>query len=132
MILARIGAVLYILWGLLHIVAAFKVYSLGQSLEQGMVQGRIFQDAWNLLFFALFGIIVAVLYNWKNNKTGYWLNLVVVSAGDIGFILTILLSGYLPLFPGALGPILWLLALTFFHISHIKSEQPITNDKKGT
>ncbi len=113
MIFARIGAVIYILWGLLHIVAAYKVYSLGQSLEPGMIQGRLYQDAWNLLFFALFGIVVAALYNWKNNRAGYWLNLVVVSVGDIGFIITILLPGYLPLFPGAIGPVLWLLALVF-------------------
>ena len=113
MLLARIGAVLYLLWGLLHIVAAFKVYSLGHTLEQGMLQGRIYQDAWNLLFFALFGTAVAVLYNWNNNRMGYWLNLVVVSVGDIGFIITILLPGYLPFFPGAIGPILWLLALGF-------------------
>ena len=120
MILARIGAVLYILWGILHIVAAYKVFALGQTLEQGMVQGRLYQDAWNLLFFALFGIVVAALYNWKNNKTGYWLNFVVISVGDIGFILTILLPGYLPLLPGALGPILWLLALTFSTIAILR------------
>ncbi len=120
MIFARIGAVLYILWGVLHIVAASKVFTLGQSLEQGMVQGRLYQDAWNLLFFALFGIVVAVLYNWKNNKIGYWLNLVVVGVGDIGFIITILLPGYLPLFPGSLGPILWLLALTFSTIAILR------------
>ena len=120
MIFARIGAVLYILWGVLPIVAASKVFTLGQTLEQGMVQGRLYQDAWNLLFFALFGIVVAVLYNWKNNKIGYWLNLVVVGVGDIGFIITILLPGYLPLFPGSLGPILWLLALTFSTIAILR------------
>ena len=113
MLLARIGAILYVLWGVLHIVAAFKVYSLGQSLEPGTVQGRIFQDAWNLLFFALFGTAVAVKYNWRNSKLGYWLNFVVVSAGDIGFIIFLLIPGYLPLVPGALGPLLWLLALAF-------------------
>ncbi len=122
MIFARIGAVLYILWGILHIVAAYKVFVLAQTLEQGMIQGRLFQDAWNLLFFALFGIVVAVLYNWKNSKNGYLLNLVVVSAGDIGFILTVLLPGYLPLFPGSLGPILWLLALTFSTIAISKAK----------
>ena len=113
MILARTGSILYILWGVLHIVAAFKVYALGQSLEPGMVQGRIFQDAWNLLFFALFGTAVAIKYNWHNSKLGYWLNFVVVSAGDIGFIIYLLIPGYLPLMPSALGPLLWLLALAF-------------------
>ena len=78
-----------------------------------MIQGRIFQDAWNLLFFALFGIAVAIKYNWFNSKLGYWLNLVVVSVGDIGFIIFLLIPGYIPLIPGVLGPLLWLLALAF-------------------
>ena len=56
MITARIGAASYFLWGLLHVVAAYKVYALGQTLEPGMIQGRIYQDAWSLLFFAIFGI----------------------------------------------------------------------------
>ena len=124
MLLARIGAGLYVLWGLLHIVAAYKVYSLGQTLEQGMIQGRIYQDAWNLLFFALFGIAVAVLYNWKNDKLGYWLNAVVVSAGDIGFIILILIPGYLPIFPGALGPIIWLLALMISTLAIRRAPHP--------
>ena len=121
MIFARIGSVLYVLWGVLHIIAAHKVYMLGQTLEPGMVQGRIYQDAWNLLFFALFGIVVAILYNWKNSKMGYWLNLIVVSVGDIGFIITILLPGYLPFFPGSLGPIVWLLALAFSTVGIVKA-----------
>ena len=113
MILARTGSILYILWGVLHIVAAFKVYTLGQTLEPDMVQGRVLQDAWNLLFFALFGMTVAIKYNWRNSKLGYWLNFVVISAGDIGFIIFLLIPGYVPLVPGALGPLLWLLALGF-------------------
>ncbi len=87
---AKIGAVTYVLWGLLHIQAARLVYLLGQSLEPGMVQGRIFQGAYSLLFFALFGIVVAVTFNWKNSRLGYWLNLVVISAADIGFIIFIM------------------------------------------
>jgi len=120
MIYARIGAVFYILWGLLHLIAAKKVYMLGQTLESGMIQGRIYQDAFYLLFFALFGIVVAVIFNWKNNKSGYWLNLVVISFGDIGFIITVLIPGYLPLFPGSIGPILWLIALTLTTIGRLK------------
>ena len=110
---AKLGAITYVLWGLLHIEAARRVYMLGQTLDPGMVQGRIYQGAWNLLFFALFGIVVAVIWNWRNSRLGYWLNLVVVSAGDIGFILFVLLPGYIPLVPGGLGPLLWVLALVF-------------------
>ena len=110
---AKIGAVTYVLWGLLHIQAARLVYVLGQSMEPGIIQGRVYQGAWNLLFFALFGIVVAVTLNWKNSRLGYWLNLVMVRAGDIGFIITILVPGYIPLMPGGLGPLLWVVALAF-------------------
>ena len=131
MILARIGSILYILWGILHIVAAFKVYTLGQSLESGMVQGRIFQDAWNLLFFALFGTAVGIKYNWHNSKFGYWLNLIVVSIGDIGFIIFLLIPGYIPIVPGALGPLLWLLALAFSTAAIYREKVQATGPQKA-
>jgi hypothetical protein len=110
-IYARAGAVVYVLWGILHVKAALSVYELGQTLDPGMIQARIFQDAWNLLFFAVFGIVVAVVYNWKNSRMGFWLNATVISAGDIGFILALLIPGYLPWVPAGLGPLLWIIAL---------------------
>jgi hypothetical protein len=118
---AKLGAVTYVLWGLLHIQAARLVYMLGDSLEPGMVQGRIYQDAWNLLFFALFGIVVAVWLNWNNSRIGYWLNLVVVSAADLGFIFYVLVPGYAPLVPAGLGPLLWVLAIIFSTLGIMKS-----------
>jgi hypothetical protein len=107
------GAVLYILWGLLHLFAAFQVFKLGSRLEPGMVQGRIYQNALNLACFAIIVIVIAVVYNWENSALGYWLNLVLVSITDIGFIIYILMPGYLPLRPGILGPVLWILATVF-------------------
>jgi hypothetical protein len=106
------------------------VFTLGQTLEPGMVQGRIYQDAWNLLFFALFGIAVAVTLNWNNSRLGYWLNLLVVSAGDIGFIITILVPGYIPLLPGGIGPLLWIIALVFstFGILAASRTRPVDFD----
>lgn len=103
----RAGAISYVIWGLLHLEAARKVYALGSTLEPGIVQGRVYQDAWNLVYFAVFAIVIAVALNWKNSRWGYWLNLVTVSVTDIGFIVAILAPGYLPLFPGALGPVFW-------------------------
>ncbi len=125
-IFAKLGAVAYVLWGLLHIQAARFVYVLGQSLEPGIIQGRIYQDAWNLLFFALFGIVVAVTLNWKNSRLGYWLNLIVVSAGDIGFIVTIVVPGYVPLVPGGIGPLLWVVALAFSTLGILASNRQAT------
>jgi len=120
-VFAKLGAVTYVLWGLLHIQAARLVYMLGDTLDPGMVQGRIFQDAFYLLFFGLFGIAVAVMFNWKNSRLGYWLNLVVVSAADLGFIFYVLAPGYVPLVPAGLGPLLWVLALVFSTIGIMKT-----------
>jgi hypothetical protein len=78
-----------------------------------MVQGRIYQNALNLASFAIIVIVIAVVYNWENSSLGYWLNLVLASITDIGFIIYILMPGYLPLRPGVLGPLLWILATVF-------------------
>ena len=120
---AKLGSVTYILWGILHIEAARKVYLLGQTLDPGMLQGRIFQGAWNLLFFAIFAIVVAIFFNWKNSRLGYWMNLTVVSAGDIGYIVFVLVPGYVPFMPGALGPILWILAVLFSTVGIVRARQ---------
>ena len=121
-IFAKVGAAAYVMWGILHIQAARLVFLLGDSLEPGMVQGRIYQDAFNLLFFAIFGIAVAVWLNWRNSRLGYWLNLVVISAADIGFIVYVLLPGYVPLVPGGLGPLFWVVAIIFSTLGILKSK----------
>lgn len=110
MVFARLAAITYILWGILHLISAKQVLDLGQTLDPGILQGRVIQDAWNLMLLAFFGITVAIKYNWRNSRLGYWLNLIVVSAGDIGFVLTIIAPGYVPLIPGGFGPLLWLIA----------------------
>ncbi len=120
----KIGAAMYFIWGLLHLKAAYSVYQLGMSLDAGMVQGRVFQDAWGLLFFALVGIFVAIIFNWKNSRLGYWINLTTVSVTDIGFIFFVLMPGYIPLFPGVLGPVFWVLAVIFSTIG-LKAPQNI-------
>jgi hypothetical protein len=50
---AKIGAGLYIVWGLLHIKAAIDGFTLGEGVGPGVVQGKLYQAAWNLLFFSL-------------------------------------------------------------------------------
>ena len=95
--LAKAGAVAYVIWGLLHVQAAWKVYSLGQQMADGMERARVLQNAWNLLCFALIAIVAAVVLNWRNSSRGWWINLVAVSATDIGFIAVVLAPGYMPL-----------------------------------
>lgn len=109
----QIGAIFYVVWGGLHLLAAVQVWRLGSGMSEGMARARVFQSAWNLAFLATLVSLVAVVLNWQNSPTGYWLNLALASATDIGFIVLILAPGYLPLWPGSVGPALWLLATTF-------------------
>ena len=117
----RIGAALYLLWGIVHLGAAVETYRLAAALEFGPAQGKVFQDAWFLLFFAALAAVVAVTLNWKNSATGYWINLVGVSIADIGFIVFMLIPGHTPILPGILGPVLWVLALGFSTLGRMRA-----------
>lgn len=106
----QIGAVLYILWGVLHLAAAGQGFRLASGADAGEIKGRLYQNAWHLLTISLAVIGVAVALNWTNSETGYWINLALASAADVGFILFILMPGHIRLFPGVIGPVLWVLA----------------------
>ena len=103
--ISKIGAVFYIIWACLHLLAAYSVYMLGRSLDSSMVRGRVLQDAWNLLFFSVIGISVAARLNWRNSVWGYWINFVTVGLAGTGFIFFVLVPGYTPVWPSILGPV---------------------------
>jgi hypothetical protein len=67
---ARLGAISYIVWALLHFIAALSVYRLGQTMPGTMAQARVFQDAWNLACFSISAIGVALTMNWRNDGYG--------------------------------------------------------------
>jgi hypothetical protein len=120
------GAICYALWGCLHLQAAYAVYHLGAGLEPGMVQGRVFQDAWNLLFFGVTAITVALTLNIRNDAWGYWINLGVLALADTGLIFFILIPGHMPLWPGLAGPILWILGGTLTSIAYFRTGSATT------
>jgi hypothetical protein len=122
--IARIGALFYIIWGVLHFSAAYEVYKLGALQSPTMVQGRLYQDAWNLAFFAAVAIVAAVWLNWRNIKTGYWINLLTVSVTDIGFVLFVLLPGHLPWIPGIIGPAFWIPGVIFTTWAYLLNKTP--------
>src|SRR5258708_3783355 len=103
MICARIGTVIYVLWGLLHYNATYNVYNIALGVPPSMVQGRLFQDAFFLSALATAGIVLAVKMNWHNSRMGFWLNALVLAVTDVPFILFVLVPGYAPFWPGAVG-----------------------------
>lgn len=108
-----VGALFYVLWGALHIQAGLAVVGLGDTIAAGMTQGRVYQDAWTLLIAAAVVLVVSGLTVWRSSNTGYWVNLAVATATDVGFIVFVLVPGYAPLWPGLQGPACWILAVVF-------------------
>ncbi|WP_149562413.1 hypothetical protein [Streptomyces cacaoi] len=131
-ITAKLGAVFYVIWGLVHIKAAHGLLELGQSLDPGMVQARVYQDAWNILMSAIAVILIGILMNWRNSTTGYWINLVLVTVLDIAFVLFVIVPGYAPLWPGLEGPIAWVIAAvlsTLAFTSRRRTGLPVATEK---
>jgi hypothetical protein len=115
------GATCYVLWGCLHLMAAYAVYHVGAALQPGMAQGRVYQDSWNLLFFGVTGIAVALTLNIRNSVWGYWINLGVLALADTGLIFFVLIPGYMPLWPGLAGPVLWVLGWIFTTLAYFRT-----------
>jgi hypothetical protein len=110
---ARIGAVFYVVWGLLHCYATYNVYQVGLGVPHGMAQGRLFQDAFYIFALATTGIALAITMNWYNSRAGFWLNALIIGMTDVPFILFLLVPGYAPVWPGIWGPALWVAGLVF-------------------
>ena len=126
---ARLGAICYIVWGFYHLNAAYVNYQLAAQTT-GMVHGRLMQEVAYTLMFALTAMVLAVLLNWRNSWTGYWLNALIIGLGDVPFMIYVLAPGYLPLWPGVVGPVLWVagfLCTTFAWLT-ARSERATLSD----
>jgi hypothetical protein len=118
---ARIGAVFYVLWGVFHLVAANAVYALAEQ-STGLLRARLLQDAFYLLFFAVVGILMAVIMNWRNDKQGFRMNGTLIAFADIPFVLFVLAPGLIPWWPGVVGPLLWLIAFVFTTVARFSAD----------
>ena len=107
-VFAILGAVAYFAWGGLHLLAAGKSYVFAANIEPGLVQGRLFQGSFYVAAFALVAVVIALGFNWRNSRIGYWINLVTVSAADIPFVLFIVAPGHMSGPEALMGPSLWL------------------------
>ena len=121
---ARIGAVFYVLWGLAHYNAAYGVYQFAQSTIT-IEHGRLEQLAFYLASFATAGIVFATTLNWRNNRLGFWCNAVTIGIGDIPFILFVLIPGYVPIWPGIMGPVLWIAGVACTAIAQTSTSETV-------
>lgn len=122
-IAAKIGGAVYVAWGVLHLVAAWGIHVLAASLPPGIAYGRMEQACWHLVIFALLTMALGISLNWRNDKAGYWINLVVVAAVDLGFILLLVVPGYIAASVGSLaGPIVYVVAAVFSTIGRLSPD----------
>lgn len=135
---AKIGAVLYLLWGLLHVLGGFLMLNassvdMGSYLqvlmgEQGALANisttseiatsatmQVFAyHAFNLTWLGVLVSVVAVVSNWKNQASGFWFNLALVGLIDLGLIVYMVVPGVIPSSdPWWLGPVLYVVAVIF-------------------
>lgn len=131
--LIKIGAVAYVLWGVLHLfvglAAVFKYFTggpiamlqlYGSGLDPNSIAdpGRfvanlIAHHSVNLLLFGALGIVIAVTLIWKQQLLGFWLNLIILGITDIAFVFALLLPGYIHPRDGIMGPVLYVIAALF-------------------
>jgi hypothetical protein len=97
---AKLGALLYVCWGLLHFTAAYGVYKLAENSPATITQGRLLQTVFYLMAFATIAIVLALTLNWRHDHLGFWINGVMVGIADIPFILFVLIPGHAPWWPG--------------------------------
>lgn len=110
----KLGAVFYGLWGLWHIRVVARMFEFASTEMEGVLQARIYQGAFHILWFAVGAIALAILFNWRNSRLGYWANLLMIGWTEVGLLLFFILPGYFPWLPtGFVGPLLWILAVLF-------------------
>lgn len=133
---AKIGAVLYLLWGLLHIAGGLLMLSassvnMGSYLQVLMGQQSVLTNvstnseaatsatmhvfayhAFNLTWLGVLVSVIAVVSNWKNQASGFWFNLALVGLIDLGLIVFMVVPGVIPSSdPWWLGPVLYVVAV---------------------
>ena len=127
----KIGALFYIFWGMIHILGGSAIMLQDKASAQLAMQGTarpieefehisnatlngiLSYHGFNIVWFGIFVIVVAIAFNWKNKIIGYWLNLTVISAIEIGLIVFMLIPENMLISDGSIGIVLFLLALTF-------------------
>ncbi len=115
---AKVGAIAYALWSVLHIVLG--ITRLSDRAADGNLSdaaGRLAQGHWTLLYLGILGLFLS-WFNLKNDKTAYWLSAFIISAEDIGFLLFPVWHGGLEPPASIIGPGLWLIGLVFTTIAY--------------
>lgn len=131
MIYARIGAIFYIVWGVLHLGSGLVgIWLTGQpgtpdwasgmaavpTQETGVPEatlGLIRQHSFNIALGGAAAILIAVVGNWRARTWAWIANGLLIAGLDLGMIIFMLTPGHVPLLDGLIGPAFWLIGFVF-------------------
>ena len=102
--------------------AVLAVYHLASGTT-GVIYSRLMQDASYMLFGATAAVIIAARLNWRNDRQGYWVNGLLVALGDLPFVIFVLIPAAIPLWPGVVGPLLWVAGFMFTTVGRLSARQ---------
>lgn len=117
--LTRIGAGLFVLWGIAHIIvgiaplvsfftsgpaamfahAELRVEPSGVDAALNHAAHLVAEYYFDITALGILAIIVSVGLIWKNRPLGFWINLIVLGIADASFFSLEILPGYQPLIP---------------------------------
>ncbi len=112
----KIAAVLWVIWGLIHMLAGVMTIAQGPSLGfaaiadavdptllvaeyHPAVAGVLNQHGFNLLWIGVVTIVGAA-FIWRGNMTAIWVTAMVGGLADVGYLLFVDVPGYVNFFPG--------------------------------
>ena len=115
-IILKIAAVLWVIWGLVHLFAGIVVVAGDatagfQAIADAVdpetlvddyppaVGGVLNQHGWNLAWFGL-ATIVGAVFIWMKNLTAIWVTGLIGGLADLGYLLFVDFPGYVNFFPG--------------------------------
>lgn len=144
----KTGALICGLWGLIHVAGGGLLLadalsdhpenalkSLGSALSETdfpaadnpVVRAVVSFHSFNLLWMGLAAMIIALTLNWKNSKTGFFLNGALIGLADAGLIAFMLAPGIIKLEEGIIGPVLWPFSVLFLYLGLQKRQNLETN-----
>ncbi len=141
--LLKISAVLWIIWGIVHIFAgvmtmyfilsgdiASSVSGIADAVDPKTLQmnypeaaGAIIgQHGFNLFWIGLVTFISA-FFIWKNNKNAIFLAAITGGLADLGYFLFLDLGGFVNFFPGTLMTLVSSSAIILSFFAYFKGEK---------
>lgn len=112
----KVAAVLWVIWGLVHMLAGFIVIpadasggfaAIADAIDPEVltadyhpaVNGILDQHGWNLLWGG-FVTVVGAVFIWRRNLTAIWVTGMIGGLLDLGYLVFVDIPGYVNFVPG--------------------------------